>query len=256
MYKEFETRTSYNYLREIIKNLNEPICILGGWAVFIHANNRFEKAQGRPYLGSRDIDLGFNMKGGLRRSALSQTITILTDKLNFKPLSFRLVKEIHTETEEEIKGEEIVPAHFTFPMYVDLIVDFIPEDFRKVFGFNPIDEPLLRTVFEKKEFIVVKEFGKNLLLPKPEILLSMKASSLPNRDKDHKKIKDICDMFALAWYTGINIREINLEKYVSEKNLKKCLEAITPKDFEDASAQIGHGKEELKRVLTLLLKKE
>lgn len=256
MYKEFETRTSYNYLKEVIKNLKEPICMLGGWAVFIHANDKFEKAQGRPYLGSRDIDLGFNMKGDLRKSALFQTITILTDKLNFKPLSFRLVKEIHTETEEEIKDNEIVPAHFTFPMYVDLIVDFIPEDFRKVFGFNPIDEPLLKTVFEKKEFVIVKEFGKNLLLPKPEILLAMKANSLPNRDKEHKKIKDICDMFALAWYTELNIEEINLKKYVSEKNLEKCLEAIAPKDFEKASAQIGHDKAELKRVLALLLEKK
>ena len=255
MYKEFETRTSYNYLKEVIKSLKEPICILGGWAVFIHANNKFEKAQGRPYLGSRDIDLGFNIKEDLRKSTLSRAIAILTGKLNFKPLSFRMVKEIHTETEEEIKDEEIVPAHFTFPMYVDLIVDFIPEDFRKVFRFNPIDEPLLKIVFEKKEFIIVKEFGKNLLLPKPDLLLAMKANSLPNRDKEHKKIKDICDMFALAWYTELNLEEINLEKYVSEKNLKKCLESITPKDFEEASAQIGHDKEELKRVLTPLLEK-
>ncbi len=45
MYKEFETRTSYNYLKEVIKNLNEPICILGGWAVFFHVNEKFEKAQ-------------------------------------------------------------------------------------------------------------------------------------------------------------------------------------------------------------------
>src|SRR3989344_8699724 len=100
MYKEFETRTSYKYLKEVINNLKEPICILGGWAVFFHVNKRFEKEQGRPYLGSRDIDLGFNMCNNL---ALSQTIKTLTGKLGFKPVSFRLLKEIHTETEEEIK---------------------------------------------------------------------------------------------------------------------------------------------------------
>ena len=114
MYKEFETKTSYNYLRNVIKNLNEPICILGGWAVFFHVNKNFEKSQGRPYLGSRDIDLGFNISGNLKQSALSKTILILTEKLNFKPLSFRLMKEIHIETEEEIKDGQIVPAHFIF----------------------------------------------------------------------------------------------------------------------------------------------
>src|SRR3989338_2850346 len=149
MYKEFETKTSYKYLKEIIGNLKEPICILGGWAVFFHVNKKFHESQGRPYLGSRDIDLGFHIKESssdeeLKNSTLSQTISILKEKLGFKPLSFRLFKEIHTETEEEIKKGEIVPAHFIFPIYVDLIVDRIPEDFKRIFGFNPIDEPLLR----------------------------------------------------------------------------------------------------------------
>jgi len=103
MYKEFETKTSYKYLKEVIHNLKEPICIIGGWAVFFHVNSKFEKAQGRPYLGSRDIDLGFHMNNDMKDSTLAQTITILKDKLNFKPLSFRFMKEIHTETEQEIK---------------------------------------------------------------------------------------------------------------------------------------------------------
>ncbi len=166
------------------------------------------------------------------------------------------MKEIHTETEEEIKNGQIVPAHFIFPMYVDLIVDSIPKDFKKIFGFNPIDEPLLKTVFEKKEFIIKKEFEKRLLLPKQELLLAMKVTSLPNRDKEHKKIKDICDMFALAWYAEIDPKEINLTKYISEKILKKCLKSITNKDFEMASALIQHEKEELKRVIGLICERK
>ncbi|MBU4493146.1 MAG: hypothetical protein KKA61_02150, partial [Nanoarchaeota archaeon] len=94
MYKEFETEISYKYLKEVIHNLKEPICIMGGWAVFFHVNHKFEKAQGRPYLGSRDIDLGFHMNNDLKDSTLAQTIIILKDKLNFKPLSFRFMKEI------------------------------------------------------------------------------------------------------------------------------------------------------------------
>ena len=230
--------------------------MLGGWAVFFHANKKFEKAQGRPYLGSRDIDLGFNVSGDLRKSVLSQTIKILTEKLNFKPLSFRLVKEIHTETEEEIIDGKIVPAHFIFPMYVDLITDSIPKDFKNIFGFNPIDEPLLKTMFEKKDFTIMKEFDKKLLLPKPELLLAMKVNSLPNRDKEHKRIKDMCDMFALAWYTDINPETVNLTRYVSDKSLKKCLKTITNEDFEKAAVQIGHKKEELKRVISLLCEKK
>jgi len=247
MYKEFETKTSYNYLREVIKSLNEPVCILGGWAVFFHVNEKYENALGRPYLGSRDIDLGFNNGMGLK-----QTIKILKEKLKFKPLSFRLVKEIHTETEEEIKDGEIVPAHFIFPMYVDLIVDDISEDFKKEYGFNPIDEPLLRNVFEENEHNIMKEFGRNLLVPKPEILLAMKVNSLPDRDKGHKRVKDICDIFALAWYTGLSVEGISLAKYLSKQKIQKCLKTIADDDFEKAASQIGHEAEEIKRVITVI----
>lgn len=256
MYREFETKTSYRYLKEVIKHLDEPLCMLGGWAVFFHVNKKFENAKGRPYLGSRDIDLGFRMKGNLQHSGLSRTISVLTEKLKFKPLSFRLMKEVHTETEEEITEGYLIPAHFIFPMYIDLIVDSIPADFKKVFGFHPIDEPLLKIVFDKKEFVSIKEFGKSLILPKQELLLAMKICSIPDRDKEHKKIKDICDMFALAWYSNINLKEINLRRYLSETQLKKCLRSITDKEYAEASAQIGHAKEELKRVIGLICERE
>lgn len=253
MYQEFETRISFKYLKEVINRLEEPICILGGWAVFFHVNQKYEKTQGRPYLGSRDIDLGFHMESNLKKSTLSQTIKILKEKLKFEPLSFRFMKEIHTETEEEIKQGEIVPAHFIFPMYVDLIVDCIPKDFRKIFGFNPIDEPLLSIVFEKKEYIITKEFEKKLLLPKPELLLAMKINSLPDRDKEHKRIKDLCDIFTLAWYTDINPQNINLSKFIPKKNLVKCFKSLTETDFEKTATQIGHTSEDLKRVINLIL---
>ncbi len=259
MYKEFETRTSYKYLKEIIGNLKEPICMLGGWAVFFHVNKKFQEAQGRPYLGSRDIDLGFHIKENssdeeLKGSTLNQTIITLKNSLGFKQLSLRLFKEINTETEEEIKGGELVPAHFIFPMYVDLIVDSIPDNFKKIFNFNPIDEPLLKHVFENSNSTKAKEFGKNLLLPTPELLLAMKISSLPNRDKEHKKVKDICDMFALLWYSPIKPADIKKEvsKYVSGKAIKKCLESINKEDLQKASVQLSHTPEEIERVINLI----
>ena len=255
MYQEFETRTSYKYLKEVINSLKEPICILGGWAVFFHVNEKFRKAQGRPYLGSRDIDLGFNMSSELKQSELAQTIRTLREKLKFKPLSFRMVKEIHTETEEEIKDGEIVPAYFIFPMYVDLIVDIIPDNFREVFGFNPVDEPLLKFAFEKNEHTLLKEFEKKLILPKPELLLAMKINSLPNRDKEHKRIKDMCDVFALAWYTDLNIEKIDLLQYHQKSILKKCSQLLDKEDYIKAGAQLGHDAEEIKRVFDILLSK-
>jgi len=146
-----------------------------------------------------------------------------------------------------------VPSYFIFPMYIDLIVDSIPKDFKKKFGFNPIDEPLLKKVFNNKKYNVINEFGKKLLLPNPKLLLAMKINSLPDRDKEHKKIKDICDIFALAWYSNINPKTIDLLKYTKKNNLIKCSQSIADKDYERAAIQMGHASEEVKRVISLIL---
>jgi hypothetical protein len=261
MYAEFETRTSYKYLQKVIGALYEPICILGGWAVFLHVNKNFQKTQGRPYLGSRDIDLGFHFDEGatieqMKISALAKSINVLQTKLKFKPISFRLLKEIHTETEEEIAEGQTIPAHFIFPMYIDLLVDYIPPKFKDVFLFQPADEPLLRFAFEnKKHREELTQFKKKLLLPKPEVLLATKINALKHRDKEHKKVKDICDMFALLWYTKEKPHEFKkkVTELISEKKIKTSLSTITKADYQKASQQVNHSVEEIKRVIELLL---
>src|SRR3989338_7234765 len=57
MYKDAETETSYKYLKIVISELKEPICILGGWAVFFTVNKNYQKLALRVYIGSRGIDV-------------------------------------------------------------------------------------------------------------------------------------------------------------------------------------------------------
>ncbi len=260
MYNEFETRTSYKYLQEVIKVLEEPICILGGWAVFFHVNKNFQEAQGRPYLGSRDIDLGFHLDKNIttdemKNSALAKSLQALQNKLKFKPLSFRLLKEVHTETEEEIQEGQIIPSHFIFPMYIDPLVDYIPKNFKAVFKFQPADEPLLRFAFENKEHREeLKEFNKRLLLPRPELLLATKLNALQYRDKEHKKIKDICDIFALLFYSEGKPKDLSkrVRQFVTLKIVKKSLDTIKNEDYQKASQQLNHSSEEIKRTIEIL----
>ena len=261
MYLEFETKTSYKYLQEVIKALQEPICILGGWAVFFHVNRNFQKAQKRPYLGSRDVDLGFHLDKNstieeMKNSSLAKSLDILENKLKFKSISFRLLKEIHTETEEEIAEGQIIPSHFIFPMYIDPLVDFIPKDFKKVFKFNPADEPLLRFAFNDSKYREeLKEFNKKLWLPKIELLLATKINALSFRDKEHKKIKDICDIFALLWYSGEEIKILagNVRQFISLDKIKKAISLIRKEDYEKASIQLKHSPQEIKRVIEILI---
>ncbi len=261
MYLEFETRTSYKYLKQVISALEEPICILGGWAVFLHVNKNFQKAQGRPYLGSRDIDLGFHLDKNataeqMKNTALAKSLDILQNRLKFKPVSFRLLKEMHIETEEEIGEGKIIPSHLIFPMYVDVLVDNIPTKFKEVFHFQPADEPLLGFAFEDEKYRKeLKEFNKRLWLPKPELLLATKLSALKMRDKEHKKIKDLCDIFALLWYTEEKPQELGTKvtQFLSFKNITKIISTIDEADYQKASIQLSHTPQEIKRVIELLI---
>jgi len=230
LYSKFETETSYQYLQQIISILHEPICILGGWAVYLTVNDNFHKDQGRDYLGSRDIDLGFDInknlgKEQLKNTTIAQSLSLIM-KEGFKPQGFRYYKEINYETGKELTPEETkrTPTHNIFTMYIDPVVDEIHPSFRDVFGFLPIDEPLLTPVLKEKRCRKeLKEFNKLLWIPTPEILLATKVKSVLNRTKDEKLIKDVCDIYALSWYSGKNFQDIKDEsrKYVNQEILTK-----------------------------------
>lgn len=243
MYKDKETEISYKYLREVIEHLDEPICLLGGWAVYFTVNDFFKKEKGYPYLGSRDIDLGFD-----DIKTMKKVMTKLT-KLGFNQISFRFFKELHSETMKELNKEEAkkTPLHYIFPMYVDLIISQTEPSIKSKLGFMPIDEPLLKYVFNNKNYRKeIKEFGKKIIIPVPSLLLAMKIGSIKGRDKEHKKIKDICDIIALCLYSGIEIEELKqkLTKFITKTKIKNNLKTIDKEDIKKV-AQILALKEEI-----------
>jgi hypothetical protein len=61
LYQPTEIKTSEKQLQTIFKKLKGQTCLLGGWAVYHLVNKNFEKATGRKYVGSRDIDIGFHI---------------------------------------------------------------------------------------------------------------------------------------------------------------------------------------------------
>ena len=161
---------------------------------------------------------------------------LLFKKEGFKPIGFRYYKEIHYETGKELTPKEAkrTPTHNIFTMYVDPIVDEIHPSFHEVFGFTPADEQLLTPVFKDKQcHKEMREFNKLLWIPTPEILLATKIKSVLNRTKDEKFIKDICDIYALSWYSCKNFQDIKDEsrKYVNHEILIK-LQAMLKSETE------------------------
>ncbi len=259
MYEPHEIIISQRYLKTVVSRLEEPICLIGGWAVYHHVNKNFKKKTGRNYIGSRDIDLGFHFEKDwsekdLRASTFAISLRIIEEELGFAPVGFRYLKEFHIETEKELSEDEAkaTPQHFVFPLYIDPVVDIIHPKFHEVFKFNPVDEPLLDMVFkDKANRMTERSFGKNLWIPRPHVLLATKLNSVIGRDKEHKRLKDIADIFALLWFSDVEISEIksNLHEFYDTGNIKKTIGSISKKEIMNVASITSFSEGEVERIL-------
>ncbi|MBI1936065.1 hypothetical protein HYS31_06510 [Candidatus Woesearchaeota archaeon] len=255
MYKDVETETSYKYLKIVISKLKEPICILGGWAVFFTVNKNYQKQALRVYIGSRDIDVGFDSVSSFKHASF-----ILEKTLNFKFVSFRYYKNIDAETGEDLSDEEVksMPQHMYFQIYVDPVMSYQDSGLKSNIGFTPIDEPLLKYAFKDKKLAkYVKEFGRKLLLPAPEILLAAKISSVIFRDKEHKRYKDICDIAALCLFSGMPIGDIikKCKEFVPKEKLQKFRDIDFAQDMAHCGKTLGLELNTIKSVIEKIKEK-
>lgn len=251
MYRDKETEASYIYLEKVIRHLDRPICLLGGWAVYFLANPLFREERGYPYIGSRDIDLGFDDVGTMEKAIAKLT------ELGFKRVSFRYFKQLHSETLKELDEEEAkkTPLPYIFPMYVDLILPRTDSSLASRLGFAPVDEPLLKYAFDgAKRRRLIREFGKEIILPSPALLLAMKVRSVAGRDKEHKKTKDICDIAALCLYSGIEIERLKAEaaRLLTKTEWKKNLDIIGTDDIEKAARLLALEEDALRHLVERL----
>lgn len=241
MYDLIETTISKEHLLDVLRAVDEPIVLMGGWAVFYHVNEGYQRTTGRLYLGSRDIDLGFHIHSLHSESTFDVSFKKLVDELGFKPISSsRLLKEIDRETGDVLSSEaaKAMPMYDIFQMYVDLIVDSIPEGFNEKYSFVPIDEPLLQDIFKNPLKRTELELGDRLVwLPAPNVLISMKMKSYPQRDKEHKRLKDISDIANLFLFCEA------IPSDLSPEDIKRFRDALDKKEFDQVASFTGLSSE-------------
>ena len=257
LYQPTETKTSQEQMQAIFTQLKSQACLVGGWAVHYLVNQNFEKATGRTYIGSRDIDLGFHIKKEWNKDQLKNsefaTIIKTAENMGFKSVSFRLFKDFDIDTGKELTPEESakLPMYQIFQLYIDPIVDYIHPEIKKLLGFVPIDEPLLSLVFQEKMHKTQQLFGKSVLIPEPHVMLAMKINSAPRRDKENKLIKDIADIYALLWYSDIKLSQLKEQLFAitPREKVRKTVQNFSNEDTSKVAATLGIDSQEISRVL-------
>jgi hypothetical protein len=88
-------------------------------------------------------------------------------------------------------------------------------------------------------------------MPKTHVLLAMKLNSVVYRDQQHKRIKDIADIYALLWYSDVKITQLkdDLFSIYPEEKARKTTRAFTKNEIERVSTAIGVDTQEIMRVL-------
>jgi len=195
--------------------------VLGGWAVYKIVNESFRRNNGRDYLGSRDIDLGFHIDANastedLKKSDLAAAVNALKSD-GFEAVGFRLVKHFDIDSRKELTPEEAK---------------------QKPSGGQ-----------------TTQIFGKTVILPLPHLLLATKFRSMLNRDKEHKMIKDLADIYALAWHspTRLDTLKRQIEPIVNKEARRKVLMDVTPEHVDLVSRATGVDTSEIQRVLAELM---
>ena len=191
-------------------------------------------------------------------SAFNQSIKAL-EGIGFYSVGFRLVQHYHRDTQMALTEEQAkkTPLYDMFDLYVDPMVDNIPDKIRDVLGFRPADEKLLGIVFEKGQFVEMEEFEVKIRLPTADVLLATKLISLPRRSKDHKKWKDVADIYALVWYSGKKVTELKSRvlNLLSQRDVRRAFSKIEDADYQEASSAIGVELGEMKNVIDSFVKK-
>jgi hypothetical protein len=257
LYQPHEIEISQRYLQTVVSKLKEPVCMLGGWAVYITVGDSFRREHGRDYLGSRDIDLGFHIDKNWRRSELESSdfsLAIRTmHEMGFEYLSFRLVKHFHADTRRELKEEEAIkiPSYEMFDLFVDPVVDHIHPEAHEIFGFVPIDEPLLEQVFLHERCRTPELFGRKILLPFPAVLLATKLRSVQQRDREHKRVKDVTDIYALSWYSDEQLASLKkaLAAIIPPQETRAIVDSFTREDLDSVSNVLDIETAQIRRVL-------
>lgn len=266
-YSDEVTEFSGSELQQLLEIAAPPVSLLGGWAVHLHVTDPFEAEHGRKYIGSRDIDLGVHVNpewdvGTLQSQPVSRTLTAVESELSYNRGRFGFYQYFHRMTKERLSDADAAeyPQHEIFRVDIDVLPSTEELDsFAEAFGFRPPAEPLLDPVFSNGQFQDLDEFvgwdvTTDVRLAPRAILAAMKVRAFPERDKSHKRLKDLADLHALVWY-GSDFNQLRPEvvAHLTQEDITLFTEAVTDEAFANAALLIGVDTDVLRNSIQQLL---
>lgn len=175
------------------------VAIIGGWATFFHVNRNYNRAFGKDYMGSRDIDIFVD---AAHEKAFSEIIRDLGFEAS--GLRFRYEKIYDRESNAFIKNSQIRELFNIIYIFLDVFSNAETKIIGSWFDLEPL---------KKIEVEVID----NVEVADITTLVQMKCIAIFARDKADKENKDACDLFSLLFYSGKKIQPTTYLKMAVEK---------------------------------------
>lgn len=161
---------------------------------------------------------------------------------------FGFYQYFHRTTTDALSDEDAAnyPQHAIFRVDIDVLPSTTELDaFTETFGFRPPADPLLSPVFtgdqseELDDFVAWDAPTDVRLVPRP-ILAAMKVRAFPERDKSHKRLKDLADLHALVWY-GSNFNQLrqDIKDHLTQEDITRFTSGTTSEGLASAAMLIG-----------------
>ncbi len=194
------------------------------------------------------------IKSQLASSNLFKIIKILESE-NFQIDGIRYKKNI-TYVKNKYKTKK--PKKESFPLYVDLIVNSYPSSYTDIVPQYFFEEPLIELIYDTSKYQVnIPSISKNIFMPTPEILSAIKIRCILSRKIHHKRVKDLCDLYSLLFYTKNTFeKNVNeLKKFITSEKVLKLKTVLDKKAIKESETILGEPAGSIDTVLKNLFNK-
>ncbi|MBS3777791.1 MAG: nucleotidyl transferase AbiEii/AbiGii toxin family protein [Candidatus Thermoplasmatota archaeon] len=247
LYDQNITDISFQTLKELLELVDFPICLCGGWAVYFTVNEYFKKQKDMNYIGSQDIDIGFSLQPMMSKSELELTnlfkMIHLLEQNDYVPSLLGYKKDIPFDEYSNHSQDE--GKNQTFAIYVDIIVNSYPPSYQDIYQQSFFEAPIIEKIYNYEQYHVkLPNISKYVFMPSREMIAAMKILSLPSRGRQHKKVKDLCDLYALIWFAEKSPENIiyEISQLLKPASFKRLKAKINKKLIEECEYLLNEPK--------------
>jgi len=187
-------------------------------------NEDFLRATGREFLRSRDIDVFIDCRGDFPRE-----FARAVKKIGFAPggYKFRYMLILDRDSMGKLDEREAMRKQTFELIYVFL--DVLGNEESDAIGVWPNE--IVGKMIDEKAMKVLAIDGRQVFVPREDLLLLLKIDSFLQRETKEKRMKDACDIYGLLFYSQAKILDVLKKESWKVERARRGIEGMLDEEI-------------------------